>query len=504
MILKNDIILSQDINLLEFPFWTIENRENDHSFVVETNQGKYSFFALPELVPNHKDALFLYVLLYMAQETNTNVIEFNAHQFLKDLGIGINQKNYDALQQSLRKFKSCSMEFENCFVERHDVVKNGEVVQVTKYTDKGFGILKYERVSLEKIYQGQKKRYKKHDYKVIFDDTFIQVIQDSSWTINLNLRIFGALQDPVKRRFFEWIPKQLLGRKQFTLSDRLLFPKLLIKRPKYMSLVERKLKTYQKKIEQLNNHVPFYNYSLNWVKREKDFKLTFSKTNKPKEKQKSLFETENSTDFAKIAYDLELLGFFKPEEYSRKLATKEDWDLAFADLNFTREQKERKNEAFNAGGWFRAIVDSNYKRNGTKYVPTADYKQHLADCEKLKKQQQKAKQDAEKSKIFELEKKFDKDRAIKAIKIIEKFTKEQSRAEQKEFEEFINSTNTFLKKRYNKLKIKGQVDTMADYKTFIGNKYLEPHDKDFILWAEKYHEQAVIKNNKTNEYEFKS
>ena len=495
---KNEVILYQDINLLEFPFWTIENKKDQHCFVVETKQGKYTFFALPDMVPNHKDALFLYFFLYLAQELNTNELKFNTHNFLKNIGLPPNKKNYDDLYSSLKKWKSCSMEFEKCFVEVKKVVQNGKKVTITKNTDKGFGILKYERASVEKKYEGQTKTYKKHDYKVTLDTTFLQAIKDSNFKINFNIKTFVALKDPLRRRFFEWLPKQLVGRDKFVISDKLLFPKLLVERPKYMSLVERKLKTYKTKINQLNKYIEFYNYAFSWMKKKDDFQLVFSKSKKTEKEQnqQELFDNQKEKDFAEVVYNLEALGFVRSEEYSRKLAAKKDWDLAFADLNFEREKRERNGEAFNAGGWLRTVIDDNQTKHGTKYVPTVQYQKHL---ETQKKKAKAQKQASQKNEIQELENLYKAERKKKIIAIIEDFSEAQRKAEEKDFADYMKAKSSFDYQNYKK---KGLAGTQINYQIFVGDRYLKKEDNDFILWAKKYHQKAVVKNTGTGWYEF--
>ncbi len=294
---KKDVILFHDVNLLEFPFWTPENKKDQDCFVIETTEGTYTLYT-PKKVPNHKDALFLYFFLYMAQELQTSVLNFNPHQFIKDIGLPPNARNYEALKEALEKFNRCSMEFKNTFVEYEKSVKNGKEITVTTRTNKGFGILTYDQTSIEKRYEGQKKSRYQHNYQVTIDKNFLRATKNSNFKINFNVKTFAALQDPIKRRFFEWLPKQLIGRDKYFISDEMLFPKLFIERPQYMSLTERKLKTYKTKIKQINDHIEFYEYSMSWIKKTDHFQLVFAKTKKLEKqpKQQELFDSQKERD----------------------------------------------------------------------------------------------------------------------------------------------------------------------------------------------------------------
>ena len=412
--------LRQDMNLIEFPFWSPDRKDKRSFYTIKTQEGLYTYKSLPNNVPDDVDVLFLYIILLKSQiqiqrdeGEDGLVVEFNAHNIIRatknkkddNKKRTLSKRDYERFEKALEKWSEVSALFKGNFYNVDTYTEKGKKVTVRNKIDKTFHVLKYKKIISDKE-RLKTRKYKKHDYIIKIDSDFLEIIEKSNFIKQIDINIFIALKKPTSRRLYEWLPKQFLNnKKSFTIRhNRFFADKMRITVPPYTSQILIKLKTFENSIKDINNYDKKYQYSMNYVLKEeldnKYFLITFNRKSIAKLLKESTTLNDNITpeenlifeendinikseEEKEISLKLQKLDFNDWQTFSQYLPTAEDWDLAFKDLAF--EEKYYINDGKilkNPGGWLRKQITKNSK--GESYESSPRYQKHIEEVEKKK------------------------------------------------------------------------------------------------------------------------
>ena len=267
MIHNNEVALvKQNVNLLEFPIWTISARDKRTTFEIETRHGKYTFKANKEIgIPDSIDINILYFLLYLSQVENKNEIITTSYSICKNTNISLNSVMYDRVESSLEKWSGVSLRFDNNYCNSsgsHDTVF--------------FHVFSAFISTLQK-----KRRHHIREIRVKFDDYFMESIKETGMFDLIDLNLFIKLKNPISKRLYEYLPKHFAdNKKEYNISDNLLFDKLRLKKQRYKSDIVRQFKSIETALniynESQNNHKFGFDYEQKRNSKT-DFLCTFYK-----------------------------------------------------------------------------------------------------------------------------------------------------------------------------------------------------------------------------------
>ena len=95
--------IKQNINLMEYPIWSINKNDKRYKFSILSTQGRYTFEAHPDYITDDVDMLFLYYFLYSAQRTRRTSLKMVSYGILTDLKLPMNSNYYKRIIDSVKK-----------------------------------------------------------------------------------------------------------------------------------------------------------------------------------------------------------------------------------------------------------------------------------------------------------------------------------------------------------------------------------------------------------------
>lgn len=424
-------LVKQDMNFLEFPLWFSERRTKKSNIEIKTETGAFKINTDPKLIPDSTDILVLYYMLHKAQQEGSNHLKFKTFQVLKDLGLEPNDQYYKRILKSLETWQFVKIKFQDCFYLNNNV---------KRHITKGFGILSYRHIKDENI---KTKKNLLHVFEVFFDSEFFMTVKQSLFFRHLDLKVFSELKN-LERRLYEWIPKQLLSRKTFTIKHTGFYSKMLLSCPKYKSEIIRRSDSIKRALDNMNKILSKHN---NPVLYEFDYTITsakppaasyvFKKVTVSAGGQKRLFDEEEIKTDAK----LNAIGLNK--EFIKSLNEKypaKTLNSAIIDFELIQKRYLADNKTIdNPQGFFISLLPSDTKE---EYKFSSYYK---------KAKKTSAEKDTERKTYAELAKKL----------LIDNL--------QKEFEEDIDRTIT---ERWNTLKNKEQDTLRLQFKKESDNSVI--------------------------------
>ncbi len=276
--LSDKKIVKQNSSFIEYPLWDVDRQSETTTYEIQTKTGKYIYKAMPGNIPDDVDALFLYYMLFVSQNTGETNLDLKTYDVLKELKMDLGSRYYSRFLTSLKRWKDVSVEFEGTFYTKEtDKDKNGKEVTVKKHINAGFHILEYENTIKSKEDNQQKKdgkrKYATHEFKVELNKKFIKAINDAGLIRYIDLQTFIALKKPIARRLYEWLPKQFIkeSRKSYKIRHETFFEKMRLICPKYISQIKRKLANLETSIKKINELEKKYRYHMSYEEK-KDLK----------------------------------------------------------------------------------------------------------------------------------------------------------------------------------------------------------------------------------------
>ncbi|MBF0121676.1 MAG: replication initiator protein A [Desulfobacterales bacterium] len=190
----NDLI-KQDINFLDKPLWFQNVKHDGLGFVWKDIEGyEYRTGYTP---PDKVDILILLCLLLKSQQNEYQCkIKSSKYEILKRCNYPTtDQKYYERLEDSLKRWKNVAIEFKGTFYDGHN------------YSAIGFGILNdYE---IDKA---------TNRISVHFNEKWLLQIQESTFFKYINFEYFKALKRPLSRRLFEILCKTFKERNTWSIG----------------------------------------------------------------------------------------------------------------------------------------------------------------------------------------------------------------------------------------------------------------------------------------------
>ncbi len=285
-------IVYQDINFLENPLWVTDLRDKRNEFEVRVGNGSFLYKAQKDNIPNDMDAVFLYYFLLAAQQTGQRKLKITRYKVLKDLNYSTSKRSYERFETALRRWQEVSVRFVGSF---YTVKKNKnpgkEPEKIVRYLEKGFHILNYKIVKDKKA--KNKSGREIGEYEVTFDPDFFETMQESLSKRGIDLTAFVALQKPLARRLYEWLPKQFIRRSVYEIGAEKFFRKMRMSEKVYPSTINKRLASINSNLKRLNSLDGGFEYSVELIeKRKKDYFFKFIQHKKAPIKapeQQSLF-----------------------------------------------------------------------------------------------------------------------------------------------------------------------------------------------------------------------
>ncbi|MCP4050911.1 MAG: replication initiation protein [bacterium] len=268
-------IVKQNSSFIEYPLWNVDRQSVTAIYEIQTKQGKYTYKAMPDNVPDDIDALFLYYMLFVSQDTHKTNLDIKTSQVLKELDLQYGSQSYNRFATSLDRWKDVSVKFEGTFyIKEKKKNAKGQEVTVKRHVTKGFHILEYEHTKKSEEVEDQKtkgkRKYKTHEFNVQLNKKFIEAINDAGLIRYIDLQTFIKLKKPITRRLYEWLPKQFIkeSRKIFQIRHEIFFEKMRITCPKYISHIKRKLKKIDTAIVQINKYEKRQEYRVSYEEKK--------------------------------------------------------------------------------------------------------------------------------------------------------------------------------------------------------------------------------------------
>jgi hypothetical protein len=136
------VMIKEDINFLEYPNWTVSNKTNIYSVIVQKNNGFYEMKS-SEGLPSRFDKVVLYYLLHTLFTNYPSILNLEIITTRYEIAKNVlsqeknfSKEKYSRIMLALKRWKAIYIRFEGVFYEDEN------------YTIKYFSIIDY--VSLDK------------------------------------------------------------------------------------------------------------------------------------------------------------------------------------------------------------------------------------------------------------------------------------------------------------------------------------------------------------------
>jgi len=175
--------IKQDINFLDKPLW-FQNATSENRVWTDIDGYEYrTGYKVPEKI----DIIILLYLLIKTQKLHyQKKLSLSRYEILKGCDLLQNHPAYyyNRLEDSLKRLKNISIEFQGTFYDGN------------KYVSMGFGIIDDYKINTEI------KRV-----EINFNENWLLKVKESAFLKSLNFEYYKALKRPVSRRLFEILCK---------------------------------------------------------------------------------------------------------------------------------------------------------------------------------------------------------------------------------------------------------------------------------------------------------
>jgi len=260
-------ILKQNINFLEYPLWSITNR-NSKEISYWVDNEKYQFKCIGKM-PNQIDILYLYYILLECQNQNwTNELIFTKYQIMNGCGFNKGKINRNRLDECLDKWHSVVIKFKGTFYDNK------------KYIEMKFHIIESVKI--------------REDKKIIIrlNNEWVTKIKNSHFFKYISFNDMRALRSPLAMRLYELLIKTFHNREDWQIDVIKLAEKIPMAE-KYITHIIPKIRTSVKRI----NDKTELKVSMKVIRKGRNNALfVFTKKNIAYTIQKELFNTDIEND----------------------------------------------------------------------------------------------------------------------------------------------------------------------------------------------------------------
>lgn len=212
--MKNEKILKEDINFLEYPSWVLNAKSKNQRLVIKKPNGTYEL-ASSLVLPNHFDQLvFYFVLQKLFGETKFESFEIKTTRYDIAKHVIPNQKtlgtnNYNRIMEALKRWKALSIFFKGIFYSGDN------------YTERYFS--KIDDVILDK---------KTKQLHIRFNQQYVTLLKETNYYKLIDFNIYNDLKRATSRRLYEILCKNFKERGSWSISVELLAEKMAMDKRK--------------------------------------------------------------------------------------------------------------------------------------------------------------------------------------------------------------------------------------------------------------------------------
>jgi hypothetical protein len=201
--MSNELV-KQNINFMENPLWTLSEYPQKE-LRVTNERGEYILKA-GHKVPERIDMNFLLFFLMTSQKNGyVQKLELTRYDVLRECGMGDREREYERLEEGLRRWKYLGIEFKGTFYDNKS------------YLTKAFGII--NEYSIDE---------KTKKLKIEFNKSFLEMVKGSNFCKYIDFEKYKRLRKPVSSRLYEILLKTFRERKEWEIEALKLAEKLTL------------------------------------------------------------------------------------------------------------------------------------------------------------------------------------------------------------------------------------------------------------------------------------
>jgi len=253
-------LIRQNVNLLEFPIWSINKDDKRGVFSIETEKGIYTYTANPLVgIPDATDMNILYFLINLTQQKESGVVCTTFYEICKMAKFIKGGKMYERIEKSLEIWSNVTIKFNGNYCHPQD----GHIKMWFHIFEPTIEESKEKRMHVTK------------NIKIEFNKKFIESLNVSGLFNLIDFNLYLRLKNPLSKRLYEYLPKHFADNKnEFKISDGLLFDKLRLKKRIYKSEIIRQFESISRALIIYNNAQDKHKFSFSYIQK-KDSKTDF-------------------------------------------------------------------------------------------------------------------------------------------------------------------------------------------------------------------------------------
>jgi len=188
---NDKLIVRDDINFLEYPNWTVAERDGVKELIIKKENGIYKISTTADSLPNRFDKAVLYFLL-SGLESDSSEITTTRYKLAKSIFYKtdkVGKIHYNRIMLSLKRWTSIFIEFNGIFYEGNN------------YTQRYFHII-------DDVVLNEKTR----ELYIKFNQQYIRQLRESNFCKLIDFYEYRKLTKPVTARLFEILTKTFKDR----------------------------------------------------------------------------------------------------------------------------------------------------------------------------------------------------------------------------------------------------------------------------------------------------
>lgn len=176
-------LIKQDINLLEYPLYTLTKKNIRENLDVVIEGKEYSLL-VGYKPPNSVDILYLYYFIKILQDNDyPKKFYVKQSELIKEVSKGCSTFYYSRIRETLKIWRNIGISFKGSFYDGK------------KYKAMEFGVLDYGNIEDD------------GEIVICFNEIFLSVLKNTNFYRYLNFSEFKKLRKPVSRRLYEILSK---------------------------------------------------------------------------------------------------------------------------------------------------------------------------------------------------------------------------------------------------------------------------------------------------------
>lgn len=293
--------IKDDMNFLEYPNWSIDQRNNLTIWALNKPDGGTYTLTSPKGMPSYFDKKVLYYLMhkmYREQGLETYILKTTRYDIAKNIstdGTVPGKQLYKKIWDSLKKWKSIVIEFQGVFYEYED------------YTIRLFNII--DEIKLDK---------KTGELTVRFSEPYINQQRLSTFYKLIDFEKYKQFNTSTAARLYELLIKSFTSRKTWAINIQLLAAKITLSKRNGVTIYYASdvLRLLRPALKEINNKTDLY---IEFAYNKSTKVCVFTKKEKPKEyiPAKAVAKTQKSFAIKDLDACFEFFSNLPHDERSR-------------------------------------------------------------------------------------------------------------------------------------------------------------------------------------------